>query len=405
MIKPFHSKLGDLNVGEGFPVAVGGIINLSPESFYKGSVKQGREEILSYALKLEEKGADFIDVGAVSTAPTSIYGSSRKISLREEIERVKNGLEAFIDEVKIPVSIDTQRSRVASLALEMGAKIVNDVSGFKSDPEMPRTVAEHGASAIIMACRENPGDVCRLSDVIGELEKSLSKALGSGVKPDKIVVDPGIGFGKSPRCDLNILKNLKKLYFLEKPVLVSVSRKNFIGVILGGVPPEKRLTGSISAVSIAVFNGAHAVRTHDVAETIEAVRVAEEIRGRMLKFKGEEEMVAQKIDWVDDLEDAERLIRKIGVEREAVKCLKEKAVFHLLTLKNVPVPAALILKQSLLALGGDAAIHKDTVNHGVEKTDVLIMATRKQIRKTAENARKQRFKLSIISRLLLEAIS
>ncbi len=254
------------------------IINLDPRSFYKPSIRKTLPQIVE-AVKLSlNDGADIIDIGAVSTAPPKIYGDRPVVSEKEELKRVKNALKAIFDYFpNAVISVDTQRTRVAEKALSMGAQIINDVSGFKSDNRIAKVVAEFDAHCILMACKEKPGDCCTIDEVMKALMESIGIAVEAGVSEDKIAVDPGIGFGKDPRCDLHILKHLDALKAFRRPICVSPSRKFFIGSVLGGVPPEKRLYGSLAAVAIAVYNGATIIRTHDVKETLEAAKVARAI--------------------------------------------------------------------------------------------------------------------------------
>jgi len=187
-------------------------------------------------------------------------------------------IEALVRELDSPISIDTQRAEIAEAALEAGAHIINDVSGLKADPEMAEVLADFGCSAIVMAARRKPGDVRTIEEIKHELGESLRICEHHDIDLKKIVIDPGIGFGKGGEWDLYILANLRKLATLRRPMCVAVSRKGFIGKVLDLPDPADRLWGSIAATAIAVLNGADVVRTHDPEETLHAIRVAEAVR-------------------------------------------------------------------------------------------------------------------------------
>ncbi len=385
------AELGKLKVGLGEKVAVVAVMNLSPESFYKPSV-QTRENALIYAQKCIEEGADIIDVGAVSSAPPSIYGLKEKISVREEIKRLEPVLKELTANLSIPLSVDTHRWEAAELALKKGVNIINDISGFKKDLRVAEKVAEYGASAFLMACKQEPGDVCGINEICKVLGDSLAIASSSGVNLNKIVLDPGVGFGKDPQCDLKILRDLRRFYLLGRPIMVGVSRKHFIGECLGGVPPEERLIGSLAATSIAVFKGAHVIRTHDVKETVEAVKVAERIRGD-IKTLSSGCVSAVDIDFLETCEDLENYLFTLGVGKEGIKRMREKGVFHVFLLRNLSTPAVLVLKQLFLAAGGELATHKDVIDFNIERSDVLVLATEEQVRKVVKNLRTNSFGL------------
>ena len=256
------------------PVRIMGVINLSPESFYKGSIAETVEEFRIQFSKAVTEGADIIDIGGASTAPTNIYGTSR-VSIDEEIKRISAALQS-LDETKTPISIDTTSSKVAEVALDLGASMVNDVSGLQADPRMAKLVAERQVAVILMAnCSPPCGSIQKSLD---SLRTSLMIAKDSGIDSKKIILDPGIGFGKPPDVDFSILENLDRFVVLGHPLLVGVSRKAFIGHLLEQNDSEDRLVGSIAATSIAVMNGADMIRTHDVKEARIAVQIGEAIR-------------------------------------------------------------------------------------------------------------------------------
>ncbi len=263
-----------LLIGPDHPVRIMGVINLSPESFYKGAIAETVEEFQIQLNKAVSEGADIIDIGGASTAPTNIYGASR-VSIDEEIKRISAALQS-LDETKTPISIDTTSSKVAEVALDLGASMVNDVSGLQTDPRMAKLVAERQVAVILMAnCSPPCGSIQKSLD---SLRTSLMIAKDSGIDSKKIILDPGIGFGKPPDVDFSILENLDRFVVLGHPLLVGVSRKAFIGHLLEQNDSEDRLVGSIAATSIAVMNGADMIRTHDVKEARIAVQIGEAIR-------------------------------------------------------------------------------------------------------------------------------
>lgn len=272
-------------VGDEEPVRVMGVINASPESFYKGSVVTEPERAASLAEEMVREGASFIDVGGMSTAPyLDTY-----VTPEEEAGRVVPIIKAIKENssVKAPVSIDTTRAFVAEKAIEAGADIVNDVRGLKEDPRMAKVVAEYGVPVIVAA---NPlGQRIEGADpvkvVMTALEESITIAEDAGVDAAKIVIDPAIGFirPKNPPWyvwDATVIANLDLLRAFGLPILVGISRKSFLKAITGREKPEERLAGSLAATAIAVWNGAHIVRAHDVRETADAVKVAKFIRDK-----------------------------------------------------------------------------------------------------------------------------
>lgn len=274
-----YAKLAGVEVGDGFPTCVVGIINVSAESFYGASVARGRRALERRAAEMVREGAAILDIGAMSTAPY-LQGA---VSEREERRRMLAAVEVLKNSVGVPLSIDTQRSRVALAALEAGAQLVNDVSGLSYDPGMAAVVA-HAQGAILMAAEVGPSTKSPLTLVGERLRIGLQKATASGVQLENVVLDPGIGFfrqGAVPwyEFDCAILRNLSRLRRLGRPLLVGISRKSFVGRICGRADASERLAGSLAAAAIAVGNGAALVRTHDVAATCDAVRMAEALRG------------------------------------------------------------------------------------------------------------------------------
>ncbi len=253
-------------------VAVMGILNLTPDSFYDGGKYRTEKEILKRVEQMIEEGADIIDVGGESTRP-----GIDPISWEEEARRAVPYVQKIAHRFKIPISIDTYKARVAKEACEAGAEMVNDISGLRFDPEMAKVVSSRKAFLAIMhikgtpkTMQDNPRYESLMDEIISYLKKGLEIACEAGIDLEKVIVDPGIGFGKTVEHNLFILKNLKKLKILGRPILIGVSRKSFIGKVLN-LPLEERLSGGLAATSVAVMGGARVVRTHDVKETRQVV--------------------------------------------------------------------------------------------------------------------------------------
>ncbi|MBI4635902.1 MAG: dihydropteroate synthase [Candidatus Rokubacteria bacterium] len=314
---PAHRRatLAGLTVGDGLPVAVLGALNVSPESFYGGSVARGEEDLVRAALAMQEAGAALIDVGARSTAPYL----PTAISEREEEARLARAVEVLAAKLAVPISADTARPGPARAALDAGARVLNDVTGLR-DPRVAALVADRCAGLILAATPERdglggpsetrsfwgltragaetesaaqgsqrgrggpPGPVHDPIAVVGELlREALERARQAGIAEERIVVDPGIGFFREEAMpwdewDVGVLRGLPRLASLGRPLCVGVSRKSFLGAITGR-PPEGRLAASLAATTVAVLGGAALIRTHDAAESLDAVRVTERLRG------------------------------------------------------------------------------------------------------------------------------
>ncbi len=263
-----------LRIGEGYPVRLMGILNISPESFYKDTIAIDKTRIQQIITKMEKDGADIIDVGAASTAPKNVYGTS-EISEKEELNRLTMVLRDITNSTNLPISIDTVSSKVADMALDMGIAMVNDISGLRADPKMANLVSSRDVPVVIMA---NCGTPCNsVLSSLSSLEASHTIAINSGIGQEKILLDPGIGFGKPAEVDFEILGSLQQFTRFNQPLLVGVSRKAFIGSLLKQKDPVERLNGSLAATAIAVYNGAKVIRTHDIKETIMAVRIGEAV--------------------------------------------------------------------------------------------------------------------------------
>lgn len=256
-----------------------GILNVTPDSFSDGGLYFSEKQAIEQAFKLLEEGADIIDIGGESTRP-----GSEPVSIDEEIRRTIPVIKALSREIKVPISIDTYKAEVARHALDAGASMVNDISGLRFDPEMARVVAKYDVPVIVMHIKGRPKDMqenpvyeALIPEIIDYLRISIRLAIKFGIKEDRIIIDPGIGFGKTFEHNLEIINNLKEFALLERPVAIGVSRKAFIGKILGDLPPQERLEGTAAAVAISVYNGANIIRVHDVKEMARVIKVVDSI--------------------------------------------------------------------------------------------------------------------------------
>jgi len=276
---PAYGNLAGVELGDGLPVRLLGVINVSPESFYAGSVPETEDELRRRAAAMAEEGADLLDVGARSTAP---YRET-DISEDEEAQRLGAAIRVIRGTVSLPISADTSRVRVALTALDEGAQVINDVTGFRMDPALADIVAKRAEGVILMASPAGRTRPDPLGTVRSLLEASLQATWKAGIPAHRVVVDPGIGFFRDSEMswadwDCEVLRRLEELRDLERPIAIGVSRKSFLGKLLGKDDPVDRLVGSLAATVAAVLHGAHCVRTHDVRATREAVKVAEALR-------------------------------------------------------------------------------------------------------------------------------
>lgn len=276
---PALSQLAGLEIGDAVPVRVMGVLNVSTESFYQGSVHESPAHLAEAACAMIDAGANIIDIGAMSTAPYL----KTLISEAEETARLAWAVNAVAAKVHVPISADTKRASAARVALACGARIINDVSGLKHDPQMAPLIGASAEGAILMASEPVPRPGLPLERIIHALQESVEVATHAGIPRARIVLDPGIGFFRQPglswdEWDCLVLRELEQLRHLGFPLLVGASRKSFIGKILNQANPTDRLIGSLTCAAIAVYNGAHIIRAHDVKETVEAVRMAERLR-------------------------------------------------------------------------------------------------------------------------------
>jgi dihydropteroate synthase len=256
-----------------------GILNVTPDSFSDGGFFFEKEKAIAHGLKMVEEGVDIIDIGGESTRP-----GSKPLQLDEELRRVIPVIESVAQKADVPISIDTYKSDVAQKAIEAGAEIINDISGLHFDPKLAKVAAKEETPLILMHIRGTPETMQKdvhydslFSEILQYLKDAIQMAESSGVDPCKVIVDPGIGFGKTVLDNLLIIKNLDEFRILGKPILLGTSRKNFIGKILNA-EVEDRLEGTLASIAIGVLKGAHIIRSHDVLQAKKAIAVADAIR-------------------------------------------------------------------------------------------------------------------------------
>jgi dihydropteroate synthase len=277
----FHLKLPTQTLSLGKRTLIMGVLNVTPDSFSDGGQFLSTKRAIQHALLMQHAGADLIDIGAESTRP----GSSGT-TVTEELRRLVPVLKGLRGKLKIPLSVDTRKAEVAEVALKTGASIINDVSGLDYDPHLAEVVACHGAGLVLMHMRGEPRTMQKrpfardaLKDVSRGLRASIKKAQRAGVSKSQIVVDPGIGFGKSFRQNFELIVSLPKLAKLGYPLLIGTSRKGFLGATLAregrSVPANERLWATAATVTASILGGAHIVRVHDVPEMLQVARVAD----------------------------------------------------------------------------------------------------------------------------------
>jgi len=287
--KKFRLELrsGTLVLGE--RTLIMGVLNVTPDSFSDGGRYERPEAAIQHAFALETAGADLLDLGGESTRPGSLGTTAS-----EELDRILPVLDGLRGRLKIPISVDTRQSTVAERAMREGAQIINDVSGLRSNAGIAEVAARCGAPIVLMHMRGEPRTMQRapfardvMKDVTRGLQESLAKAHKAGVAKSQIILDPGIGFGKSYAQNYELIEKLPQLAALGFPLLVGSSRKGFLGATLarGGkhIPPEERIWGTAASVTASILGGAHLVRVHDVAEMAQVVRVADCIANPQLR--------------------------------------------------------------------------------------------------------------------------
>lgn len=281
--KVFPWKLRGFEVVLGRKTLVMGVLNVTPDSFSDGGKFFGVKKAVQQALAMQRDGADILDIGAESTRP-----GSQGITAAEELARLLPVLEALWGKVKIPISVDTQKAAVAELAIGAGAAIINDVSGLRNDESLAKVAANHDVPIVLMHMRGTPRTMQKMpfaKDVMKDVTRGLSHSVAiarkAGIRKDRIVLDPGIGFGKSFEQNYELLAKLPELAKLGYPLLVGVSRKGFLGKTVAKkgetVGPEKRGWTTAAAVTASILAGAHIVRVHDVKEMVQVARVADAV--------------------------------------------------------------------------------------------------------------------------------
>jgi dihydropteroate synthase len=249
-----------------------GIVNATPDSFSGDGAGDDPAGAVARGLAIAAAGADIVDVGGESTRP-----GSTGVTEEVEVARVVPVVRELAARLEVPVSVDTRKAAVARAALRAGAVIVNDIWGLRRDPGMGAVVAEAGAAVVVMHNQAEPEYADVVEEVCAGLHRCLAIAEAAGIERERVIVDPGLGFGKTPAHNLELLRRLGELRSLDRPLLVGPSRKSTIGLLLGGAPPERRLEGTLALCVLAAANGADLVRVHDVAEVTRALRVADAV--------------------------------------------------------------------------------------------------------------------------------
>ncbi|MBW2056547.1 MAG: dihydropteroate synthase [Deltaproteobacteria bacterium] len=275
----FAIPCGSTTLHLGERTLVMGAVNVTPDSFSDGGTFLQPERAVARALEMVDQGADLIDIGGESTRP-----GSRPVDIEEELARVIPVVKEVASRTDIPISVDTRKARVAREALEAGARIVNDVSALRFDPEMGPVAAAYGAPVVLMHMLGTPETmqqhihyVSLFSEIMEYLRESMDIAQKAGVDPERIIVDPGIGFGKTVEHNLAIIKHLSRFKVLGRPILIGTSRKSFIGKILD-LDVKEREEGTIASVAASILSGAHIVRVHNVRNAVRAARITDAVK-------------------------------------------------------------------------------------------------------------------------------
>lgn len=277
--KTFRLRLRSRTLELGKRTLVMGVLNVTPDSFSDGGKFFDSQRAIEAALAMEASGADILDVGGESTRP-----GSKGITAEEEWARVQPVIQALAGRLKIPISIDTRKSKVAEAAIAAGAEILNDVTGLRADPKIATIAKRRRVPLILMHMRGEPRTMQKrpfarnaVRDVISGLKRSIAIARQAGVPKSQIIIDPGIGFGKSLTQNYELIARLRQIARLGFPILIGTSRKSFLGKTLGGKPAEERIWATAATVAASILCGAHIVRVHDVAEMKQVARVADKV--------------------------------------------------------------------------------------------------------------------------------
>ena len=272
LILPPPIMIGSREFSWGERTYLMGVLNVTPDSFSGDGTGDDVEAALQHALRMRDDGADFIDVGGESTRP-----GSEEVPAEEEMRRVLPVIERLAAGIEVPISIDTYKATVARAALEAGASLVNDVHGFRREPETARVAAEHGVPAVAMHNQRGRPFRDTIGDIAEGLLESLRIAREQGLAEEQVIVDPGFNFGWTEEQALEMLRRLRELQVVGRPLLIGTSRKSTIGKVLGDLPVEERVEGTAATVAIAIANGADIVRVHDVKEMARVARMADAI--------------------------------------------------------------------------------------------------------------------------------
>ena len=253
-----------------------GVVNMTPDSFSGDGVGLDVETAVSQALQFVAWGVDMVDVGGESTRPPSFYSGVEPVSADEELTRVIPVITALASALRVPISVDTSKAEVAGQAVAAGASMINDVWGLRRDPEMAMVAVETGVPVILMHNQDGTEYDHLVPDVIGSLRDLMDSALDAGIPEERILLDPGIGFGKTAEQSLELLRNLRKFESLGRPILTGTSRKSSIGKVLE-LPVEDRIEGTAATVALSIAGGADIVRVHDVKEMVRVARMSDAI--------------------------------------------------------------------------------------------------------------------------------
>ena len=273
---PEPTRINDTHFAWGSKTYVMGVINVTPDSFSGDGLGSDVDSAINLAKSFQEWGADMVDVGGESTRPSSIYAGAGPASANEELARVLPVIEALEAEIDIPVSIDTYKAAVAERAVAAGADMINDVWGFVRDPDIARVAAEAGVPVVLMHNQDHTEYDDLVPDVTSRLRWLVDRAVDAGVALESIILDPGMGFGKTAEHNLEILRRLVELRVLGRPLLVGMSRKSTIGYVLD-LPVEDRVEGTAATVALSIANGADIVRVHDVKEMARVAKMSDAI--------------------------------------------------------------------------------------------------------------------------------
>jgi dihydropteroate synthase len=253
-----------------------GIVNITPDSFSGDGVGSDVETAVSQALQFEAWGADIVDVGGESTRPPGFYSGAEPVSADEESTRVIPVISALVSALRVPISVDTSKADVARQAVAAGASMINDVWGLRRDPEMAAVAVETGVPVVLMHNQDGTEYDDLVPDVIGGLRGLMESALDAGIPEERIMLDPGIGFGKTTEQSLEVLRRLHEFASLGRPILTGTSRKSSIGKVLD-LPVDERIEGTASTVALSIAGGADIVRVHDVREMVRVARMSDAI--------------------------------------------------------------------------------------------------------------------------------